>query len=504
MKSFPNRRHFLKSAITTSACLGLSDLGFLSRLPPVSAAEAALSPGAVQFRPEIEPLVRLLEETPREQLLEEIGSRIKTGLNYQDLLAALLLAGIRNIQPRPVGFKFHAVLVVNSAHLASISSPDSDRWLPIFWALDYFKSAQAQDIREGDWTMSPVKTSDLPPPHQAKSAFIEAMDNWDIPAADAAITSLCRASGAQAIFEILARYGARDFRDIGHKAIYVANAWRTLHAIGWRHAEPVLRSLAYALLYHQGNNPAQRDDPADRPGRRNQEQLHAIKAGWQIGKESPESARDLVKTFRTGTTNEASDEVVRLLNAGVAPQTLWDAFFQYSGELLMSRPGILSLHAVTTTNALHYSWQTAGSDQVRQFLLLQNAAFLPLFRGAPESINILPIDQLQPHSNTLENTELLQNLFADIRTEPLSAAQKTLAYLTKNPEPTEFMDTARRYIFLKGTNSHDYKFSSAVLEDYWHLSPRFRAPFLASSVFNLRGTAHSDNNLVHRIRAALI
>ena len=47
------------------------------------------------------------------------------------------------------------------------------------------------------------------------------------------------------------RYGARDFRDIGHKAIYVANAWRTLQTIGWQHAEPVLRSLAYALLDHE-------------------------------------------------------------------------------------------------------------------------------------------------------------------------------------------------------------------------------------------------------------
>ena len=44
------------------------------------------------------------------------------------------------------------------------------------------------------------------------------------------------------------RYGARDFRDIGHKAIFVANSYRTLVTIGWRHAEPILRSLAYALL----------------------------------------------------------------------------------------------------------------------------------------------------------------------------------------------------------------------------------------------------------------
>src|SRR5437764_14986510 len=165
-----NRRSFLKiSGMAGLAWVG--DLAFLSKLRPVSAAEAKLPAKLVAFGPEIEPLVKLLEDSPREKVLEEVAGRIRKGLNYQQLLAALLLAGVRNIQPRPVGFKFHAVLVVNSAHLASISSPDSDRWLPIFWALDYFKSAQAQDEREGDWTMAPVDESKVPPSHQAKRAF---------------------------------------------------------------------------------------------------------------------------------------------------------------------------------------------------------------------------------------------------------------------------------------------------------------------------------------------
>src|SRR5437764_950230 len=166
-----NRRQFLKTTGTTAACFGLGDLGFLSRLPRVSAAEAAVPAGVVRFNPEIEPLVRLLEDTPRERLLEEVAARIHRGLTYREVLAALLLAGVRNIQPRPVGFKFHSVLVVNSAHLASLSSPDSDRWLPIFWALDYFKNAQAQDVREGDWTMSAVDDSKLPSPSKAREAF---------------------------------------------------------------------------------------------------------------------------------------------------------------------------------------------------------------------------------------------------------------------------------------------------------------------------------------------
>ncbi len=64
------------------------------------------------------------------------------------------LAAVRNVQPRPsVGFKFHAVLVVNSAHLASLSARDTDRWRPIFCGVDYFKDSQARDQREGNWTM---------------------------------------------------------------------------------------------------------------------------------------------------------------------------------------------------------------------------------------------------------------------------------------------------------------------------------------------------------------
>src|SRR5262249_41863456 len=158
-----DRRQFLRASATGGALLGLGDLGFLAQLRPVSADEATLDPKVVRFSPEIEPLVRLLEDTPRERLLEEVAARIHKGASYREVLAALLLAGVRNVQPRPsVGHKFHAVLVVNSAHLASLGSPDTDRWLPIFWALDYFKSSQAQDVREGNWTMAPVSDSKLP------------------------------------------------------------------------------------------------------------------------------------------------------------------------------------------------------------------------------------------------------------------------------------------------------------------------------------------------------
>ena len=58
-------------------------------------------------------------------------------------------------------------------------------------------------------------------------------------------------------------------------------------------------------------------------------------------------------------------------------------------------------------------------------------------------------------------------------------------------------------IFLKGRDSHDYKFSSVVLEDCQAMPPPSRDRYLAASVFNLKGSGEPDNDLVKRTRVAL-
>jgi hypothetical protein len=144
------RRSFLEIVTGSGVLAALGDLGFLAQLPSVSEAKVALEPRMGRFHPEIEPNVRLINEMPRNRVLEEVTRRVKHGLNYRELRSRLLLAGMRSIQPRPVGSEFHAVLVVNSAHLASLASPDTNRWLSIF---DQYKASQAANAREGDWTM---------------------------------------------------------------------------------------------------------------------------------------------------------------------------------------------------------------------------------------------------------------------------------------------------------------------------------------------------------------
>jgi hypothetical protein len=504
-----NRRRFVTRSLQAGAVAALGDFAFLHGLPAPAADNDKTTRHLVPLSSETEPLVRLIEDTQRDQLMERIAAEVRKGTSYEQLLSAVFLAGVRGIQPRPVGFKFHAVLVINSAHLASLRAADKERWLPLFWAIDNFKSSQARNKSEGDWRMAPVEESKLPQPHRAKQRFIEAMDDWDEEGADRAITTLARTASAEQVYELFWRYGCRDFRDICHKAIYAANSWRTLLAIGWRHAEPVVRSLAYAILDHgRDKNPAENDYDADRPFRDNQARVKGLDYLWNRPRRvSAEAGIELLQTLRTSTPSEGSAKVVELLGKGIHPNSIWDGLFLMAGELIMRQPGIIGIHCVTSTNALHFAYQTSGSDDTRQLLMLQAAAFLPMFRQAMTGrgkLSDVKIDKLEKAEIKGDPMQTVEEIFADVSKDRLLAARKTLALV--DGQQTRFpslVTAAERLIFTKGRDSHDYKFSSAALEDYYHVTTPWRARYAASSMFNLKGTGDRDNELIGRTRAAL-
>jgi hypothetical protein len=500
------RRDFLSTSLKTGAAVGLADLALFNALPAV--ADADVKPAMVQFSTDIEPLVRLIEDTPREKLLEAAVQRIKKGTSYHEFLSAVMLAGVRGLRPRPVGFKFHAVLVVNSAHLASLAAPAEERWLPLLWALDNYKVSQKKNKEEGGWVMPAVEEGKLPSATQAKKRFTESMDDWDEEGTDRAVVPLVRSTGANEVMELFWRYGARDFRDIGHKAIYVANAYRTLQTIGWRHAEPILRSVAYALLEHEGGNPAKRSEPKDTAWRDNIKRAAKIRPDWQTGKLTPAAATDLLAALRTGTHDETSDRVVQLLNAEVDPASIWDGLFLTAGEFLMRQPGIGGLHTITTMNALHFAFQNSGNDETRRMMMLQAAAFLPMFRefifGRSKLGDEMRLDKLEKVDFKVTGPEAVEEIFADVSKNRPAAAKKALSLLSAHPAAANDLFTVgRRLVFNKGQDSHDYKYSSAVMEDCFHATPAWRNRYLAASMFWLHGSGDAENGLIKRARAAL-
>ena len=161
----------------------------------------------------------------------------------------------------------------------------------------------------------------------------------------------------------------------------------------------------------------------------------------------------------------------------------------------MRRAGILSIHAMTTFNALRFVYETSADDETRRLALLQAVSFAPLFRGKLDKD--VRIDQVEPQTATLEE------IFAEVSRDKMSASRKVLGYLKEGGDPKALMDEARRLIFAKGLDAHDYKFSAAILEDAALLSPTWRDRFLAAAVHHLKGSQSPDNGLVARIREAV-
>jgi len=473
-------------------------------LKPLSASEVGLPLGSVQFRPEIEPLVRLIEETPREQIFSAMAARIKSGTTYTEILTAILLAGIRNVQPRPnVGFKFHCVMVMHAAHQATLAAKDEHRWFPLFWSLDYFKRCQDQDRSEGDWTMSAVEGQELRADH-AVTELATALDQWDVEKADrAAANAACSATPAQ-LLEIFARFGARDFRNIGHKAIWVAGGFRTLEVIGWQHAEPVMRSLAYALLNHQGEpNPSQNDFVADRAG----------KANWDLAKQlhgSGDLAHRLdegfTKQWLEGARSESPLSLAKLtsegIKQGIAPRSIADGIYAAASELVMRQPAIVPLHSITASNALQYLYRSVQGNELRLWLLLQNASFIGHFResasgrGALKEMSLL---DLKPAEKPVAD---VRDIFALLGENREQASQAILRFVQDGQDLSAMLQHAREMIFLKGTDSHDYKYSSAIFEDFRYCSPAWQAKVLAASAHLLTSSRQADNGLKARIEEA--
>lgn len=465
-----NRRTFIQS--TGAAGLGLSRLGLTETGDTVST------------------LLKLLEDSPRERIPRELVGMIRAGLPYEDLLAAVSLAAVRDVQPYPdVGFKYHSVMMLRSIHLTTRHLAPVDRWLPIIWAADYFKDAQAQERVSSGWRMpSRQAGASNGDPQAARRSLVTALDNWDRDAADAAVVKYAQVAHPDEIFALLFPYGARDLRAIGHKAIAVSNAHSLITLFGGAHAQPILRSTVAALQNDDGGpNPARRDLQPDRAWRQNRKRIAQIPPSWKQGRDDPGARSELRAALYRVSDEEVGAVVVEVLRQGVSPDAVWQVLFNTSAELLMLQPGILPLHAQTTANALHYAYRVCSDEQTQQLMLLQCAAFVAMFRGmthaAATDLNLQELQPL-PLDHAVAQTAW-DEIFSDLSGgRRLQAARKTLGCLhTQDDAASTLIATARHHLVYNADEAHDYKFAEAMFDSYEQLSdPGWRYRFLSAGM----------------------
>jgi hypothetical protein len=369
-----------------------------------------------------------------------------------------LLASAHDINPVPVGFALHALMVVSSAHEVLRQVPAERRALPALFCVHDFKQSQARSRARSEWVLPPRKRLEGGDPERA---LAEAFRTCDKDLADDAITALHGTRAIDDVFELLWRRGAWPLDNLGHRAILVAQAQRALLHVGADAAEPVLRTVARALAH------TARD--ADLASGKASERLAVAAPGAFSAPPDPERSRRWLAALRDLDEQKAPAECARLLAEAAAPATLWDGIRLRAFELMMQHPGIAGLHAVTTVNALHEAARRTSLDGTRTFALLQAAAWCARFQkalGAAPADALGAIDELAPAGEAPRAADLL-GLAAKDR-----AAARAGALALDADGQRAFAAAARDCLVRKASEAHAYKFTSAALEEVGKAHPR--------------------------------
>ncbi|MEK7794029.1 MAG: hypothetical protein AAB353_05850 [Candidatus Hydrogenedentota bacterium] len=498
------RRTFLASGLATT--FGAADA--LYRVGQAAAADGPLLPDAVRFSDDIEPLVRLIEDTPRDKAVETLAVKLRDGLPYNQFVAALFLAGIRNVNPQPPGFKFHCVYMIHSCNYLANTAPPEERLLPMFYVLDDFKRSQEEDIKLGDFVLR-QREGELPSGAAAWSELDAAMEAWDEDRADRAITGLTREVDIDSIFARLWEYGARDYRNIGHKIIYVSNAWRTLETIGRQHAGPVLRSIILGLLDFGKdevvNNYGYSDQCYHANKRLADEAMGRMPDAWDGNTPNAAATEALIADIRSGNFAELCPAVVkRLQDGGCQAHAVWDALHLAACELMIGSPGVVGAHPVTSVNAMRFAFNTAKEPRTKLLLLLQGVGWTCQFRNflPPKNAASGPILALEAETIGEDADAACASVFDAIGPDTARASRLALAFTQRHGAP-RFIDTARRLVFTKSTEHHMYKWPAAIFEDARLVTPEYLPRMLAASVYYIPGSDRRDTPVIQRAIEAM-
>src|SRR5262249_42173295 len=363
----PTRRRFLHAAATSGAMLGLGDLSAFQHLACADEPKTKGRDWQVRYGADIEPIVRLIEETPATKCAEVMLAQLRRGLSYRDFMTGLFLAGLRN--GGDMGY-YHCIYMIHSANQLSLDAPVGERMLAMFGCLGLFKYWQERRSTEPGHFGMQKSPSAIRDPDKAQAQFRAAMANGDADAAEQAIISLVLSESRSRLFDLMGRHG---FRDGVHSWIFVSNSCRILDCLGWERGEPVFRAMARYLA-----GKSEWEETWYLPTlSRCKKEIESLPAGWADTKGDAGMTRELLAVMR----DKDADGAIRLSLSNLASGKIragavWDAVHLAAGEAYIRGDTTNGLHSNTGLNALHYAFRASGDREIRLQSLMRAVSWL--------------------------------------------------------------------------------------------------------------------------------
>ncbi len=446
----------------------------------------------------LQTIASALLRSPREKVLDTAFAFLEGGADWRQLLGAVLLAGSQEVRPEPVGFKVHGLMVVGSAYQLAEAMRPEQRLIPTLFCVDGLKSSQQQDIGEGDWTLSAAAESKFSDVREARLAFVAAMDDWNLKEADRAMIGLFHYLDRDAIFELLWPYAARDFGDIGHKAIFTAQAHYALGYIPWQSALPILRNLTYGLLSDKKNS-----EFSDFG--KNIARVEELDLNWMNGKRALEASHQFMKQLRTVDSSQAGELAAGMLAEGVHPQSIWDGARLFASEALFRSPGFLAVHATTSVNALHMAYMRTSNRKTKALCLLQAASWMPLMRqflsrSRLYSLSGPGLDSLKPEKSAKID---LKAIFTKAETNHAEAGSMMLTLLKEPGSVSAIKNQMRELLMDKCRENHQFKYLAAMHMDFDAAAPGAASHIMAAGLGFLPNIQTEETRISRLIKARL-
>ncbi len=457
-------------------------------------------------------LATRIRETPRAKILELAIDAIGHGAGPRNLLGATFLAGVHDVQPRPVGGNLHSVMSIEAAYrLVEAAASPREAWMVALWNLDAFKETQAE---HGDpWVLPPAPKVSFNTEAEARRELIAGLETWDEPRVDRAIVGLLPYHDRDSLYEILWPYAARCMAYLGHKVVYGAMTEAVLRRIEWRHAEPTARSLVYGLVgnaFETAPRPFRKRGPMTRAYDHAVTLVDAFPAGWPAGaRAKPAESLTILRVLLAGDYRDAQRTVIEAARDCLAAETMWDAVRLGASELFLRRgsddpesgEAIRAVHAVTEVWSLAHAWRATRDERNRKLLLLQAAAWVPEMRDA-----LVARDAISMKGPGIKDLGAGVDAVPPSVDELLEAGDPALAraFLDRHPEQAPvYLARLRRQVAPKGVEYHQFKYAVALEDETAPADPRWTSRLLAPAAGYMPARKTRDNQLTDRSLAAL-
>jgi hypothetical protein len=298
-----------------------------------------------------EPLVRLMQETPPEKLLPLLVTRLKTGTELRELVAAAALANARTFGGEDY-IGFHTMMALSPSFSMARELPASDRPLPVLKVL-YRNSRRIQDHggHESE-VLHRIRTAELSNGERANgerangeradgepangAALLEAVKAKDTARAEETFARIAQKGAEHAFNELL--IAVEDHSEV-HRIVMPYRAWDLLDIVGKDHAHTLLRqSVRYCV-----QNESPQYTQSCKGGRDvlpvllDQYRLLSKPLGTRLAEDAWVAA--LAETIFRSNPEQSADAVAAALAEGFAPDAVGEAISLAANQLVLRDAG---------------------------------------------------------------------------------------------------------------------------------------------------------------------